>query len=173
MQIIDNFLTTQEHLSILNTLIDVKFDWHFNKNVVYHDRTNSSLNDFQFTHVFYRDNNPTSHYYPILSPILKRLKCDVLVRAKANLRTPTSTIEESDMHIDIAYPTILNKPEVMNAMKTAIYYLNTNDGYTVFENGEKINSVENRIVIFPTQLQHAGSTHTNSKYRIVINFNFF
>jgi len=173
MKIIDNFLTKQDHINILSLLTDVKFNWHFNKNVVYHDKPSLSLNDFQFTHVFYRDNNPTSQYYPILSPILSRLKCDVLVRAKANLRTPTLTIEESDMHTDIAFPSILEKQEVMSAMKTAIYYVNTNDGYTIFKNGDKVNSVENRAVIFPTNLQHAGSTHTNSKYRIVINFNFF
>ena len=55
---------------------------------------------------------------------------------------------------------------------TAILYLNDNDGKTIFENEEKVNSVKNRMIIFPSNLKHAGTTHTNTKHRMVINFNF-
>ena len=32
--------------------------------------------------------------------------------------------------------------------KTALFYLNTNDGYTKFESGEIVETVANRLVIF-------------------------
>ena len=68
------------------------------------------------------------------------------------------------MHIDFGDVT---------GYKTAIYYVNSNDGYTKFETGEIVESVGNRLVIFDGRIKHCGSTHTNQKYRIVINFNYF
>jgi hypothetical protein len=57
--------------------------------------------------------------------------------------------------------------------KTAIFYLNTNDGYTIFEkDGEKIDSLENRMLIFDSSERHSGTNCTDQKYRAVINFNF-
>ena len=56
--------------------------------------------------------------------------------------------------------------------KTAIFYINTNDGYTVFEDGTKINSVANRICIFPHWMKHSGTTCTNTNRRIALNLNF-
>ena len=55
---------------------------------------------------------------------------------------------------------------------TAIYYVNTNNGYTYFEDGQKVESVENRLVIMPSNLPHAGATCTDELRRVVINFNY-
>ena len=55
---------------------------------------------------------------------------------------------------------------------TAILYINTNDGYTVFEDGTKIDSVANRICIFPYYLKHSGTTCTNANRRIALNINY-
>ena len=35
-----------------------------------------------------------------------------------------------------------------------------------------IDSVKNRMIIFPTSKRHAGTTHTDTMYRCVINFNW-
>ena len=58
-------------------------------------------------------------------------------------------------------------------MKTGIFYLNTTNGPTIFEKTETIKSIENRMIIFPTKMLHAGSTHTDTEVRGVINFNWF
>ena len=55
---------------------------------------------------------------------------------------------------------------------TAIFYLNSNNGYTVFKDGEKVESVANRIVKFPTLKEHSGVSCSDSKRRAVINFNY-
>ena len=62
--------------------------------------------------------------------------------------------------------------DTSNVCKTAIFYINTNDGWTEFENGDKVESVENRIVIFDSQTKHTGTTCTNAKVRVLINLNY-
>ena len=51
--------------------------------------------------------------------------------------------------------------------------MNTCDGYTSFENGGIVESVENRIVIFDSNKRHTGTSLTNDSRRIVININYF
>ena len=51
----------------------------------------------------------------------------------------------------------------------AIFYINPNNGYTQFETGEKVESVENRLVTFDNKIEHFGTTSTNSQTRIVLN----
>ena len=55
--------------------------------------------------------------------------------------------------------------------KNAIYYVNTNDGYTMIEN-KKVKSVGNRIVFFDNNLEHYGTNCTDEKTRIILNFNY-
>ena len=51
--------------------------------------------------------------------------------------------------------------------------MNTNNGYTIFEeSGQKIESVENRLVTFPSHLKHAAIESTDLP-RIVMNFNYY
>ena len=56
---------------------------------------------------------------------------------------------------------------------TSIFYVNTNDGYTLFEDGTKVESVANRMLSFPANMRHTGTTCTDQQIRIVINFNYF
>ena len=57
--------------------------------------------------------------------------------------------------------------------KTGIFYINTNNGKTIFESGEQVDSVENRMIIFPGSLMHTGTTHTDTNIRCLINFNWY
>ena len=54
---------------------------------------------------------------------------------------------------------------------TVVYYLNTCDGYTHFKDGTRVETIENRAVIFNSQVPHGGSTCTNADNRIVLNIN--
>ena len=51
--------------------------------------------------------------------------------------------------------------------------MNSNDGYTLFEDGTKVESVANRLVRFPASIKHTGTTCTNANRRVLINFNWF
>ena len=61
----------------------------------------------------------------------------------------------------------------LDNQKTGIFYVNTNNGKTVFEDGEQITSIANRLIVFPACKIHAGTTHTDVNYRCVINLNWF
>jgi len=74
----------------------------------------------------------------------------------------TSKIVEHSFHIDVPFK-----------CTTGILYLNSNDGYTSFEDGTKVESVENRFVTFDSGIKHSGTTCTNQKVRLVLNINYF
>ena len=71
------------------------------------------------------------------------------------------------MHVDLEESDGSTTPhEVM------ILYINTNDGYTVFEDGTKVESVANRALFFNGKFKHAGTTCTDQPIRVVLNFNY-
>jgi hypothetical protein len=93
---------------------------------------------------------------------LKKLSVKSLLRVKANLLHKTEKTIEHGFHRDFPYEN-----------NTAIFYLNTNNGYTKFKNKKIIKSEKNKLVDFNSSLEHTGSTCTDEDYRIVINFNYF
>ena len=54
----------------------------------------------------------------------------------------------------------------------AVYYINTNDGATVFPDNQFVESKENRIVIFSNEVEHGVKRHSFGDNRIVININW-
>ena len=84
------------------------------------------------------------------------------MRVKANLNPRAENIDLGKFHRDVKYD-----------CHTAIYYVNTNNGYTEFENGDRVESVENRMVIFKSDTMHTGKSCTDENVRVLINFNYF
>ena len=66
------------------------------------------------------------------------------------------------MHVDYPFP-----------HRNAVFSINTCDGYTKLEDGTKVESVANRMVTFPGNIEHRGTSCTDKKIRVVINFNYF
>ena len=97
--------------------------------------------------------------YPLIQKI-PRLSS--LVRIKANLNPRNSKVFTHGFHIDMTFK-----------CTTGIYYINTNNGYTEFEDGTKIESIRNRFISFPSDMKHTGSTCSDKKMRLLINFNYF
>lgn len=119
--------------------------------------------NIQFVHNFYDDNKPFSDYFSVLHPLFDKIKIKSLVRVKANLQPRTHQRITYGMHTD----------NDLNC-NTAIYYINTNNGETLFENKQTVTSEENKIVVFPSHFKHAATTNTcDKKYRIVLNLNYF
>ena len=63
--------------------------------------------------------------------------------------------------------------ERLKQWTTAIFYVNTNNGYTKFEDETIVESVANRVVTFPANMKHTGTSCTDEKTRVIINFNYF
>jgi len=152
-EIIDDFLNHNQFDMIRRLVMGTSFPWFFGSVT-----TGSKFH--QNTHCFYQYDQPT-HLYSNILCLREKLNVQSLVRVKANLNPRTETIEEHDYHID--FPN----------MKTAVFYLNTCDGYTKFKNGKKVNSVANRVVIFDSNLEHCGTSCTDAPARVVINLNYF
>ena len=93
----------------------------------------------------------------------KAISDNNVIRAKLNLTHRTHKTIETKPHTDVS-KIDLNEPS-----ETAILYMNTNNGYTQIVGGEKIESVQNRLLVFPTNTSHFGATNTDIDYRIVLN----
>lgn len=162
IQIFDNYLPDNYFYHLQGILLqrDPNFSWHFNDNVV-----DGNDKDFQFVHMFYDQYVPQSPYFKDLSMLLQILNPVSLIRIKANLLPRCQEHIEHGMHVDVSNSNCSD-------LRTAILYVNTNNGYTLFEDGTRVNSVANRMVFFPTQMHHTGTTCTDEKIRVVINFNY-
>ena len=157
-KVIDNYLDVDQHFILKTIMESNEFPWFYiNKKV----STDEGLFKSQFSHHFYDHNKINSEYFNHLKPILDKLKPLSLVRIKANLNPPTEKIVESAYHKDQNFK-----------CKTAIYYVNNNNGYTLIGK-EKILSKENRIVLFTSDVKHLGTNSTDCNNRMVINFNYF
>ena len=160
MKIIENFLAEHDLEDLKTIVLGSMFPWYLNDGV-----TTIGDGHIQFTHLMYRDNAFTSSFtMNELELFREKLGFTKILRAKFNLLQRTEQIIEHGLHTDLENPG--------KKVKTAILYLNSNDGYTRFETGEKIASVENTLVLFDGSLKHCGTTCTNKKYRAVFNLNF-
>ena len=155
--VIENFLE-KETLEKIKLEIN-KMHWYYlDFTAEKNDRSN-----FHFYHMIYENDQVESQRYfnTILMPILGRLNFNYLHRAKLNLYT------KQDKQIKTGYHTDENIEHTV-----ALISLNTNNGYTEFENKKKIKSTENTLVIFPGNLKHRSVNQTDTNTRINININF-
>ena len=51
--------------------------------------------------------------------------------------------------------------------------INTNNGFTILEDGEKIETKENRMLLFDASKKHKSTTCTDNIYKCNIIFNYF
>ena len=164
MKIQDNFLPQEQYETIRDTMMAADFPWFYNSSVLYGTDHDNDISDRgQLMHCFYTENekHEVSHHFPLLTSLLDKLKVNTIFRIKANLQLRTESIEKTGWHVDGYAP-----------CTTSIYYINSNDGVTELEDGTLIDSVANRMVSFNGRTKHRGSTHTNTKTRVLINLNY-
>jgi len=157
IEIIDNFLPEEEFKSIQSFMMGGEFRWFYAQGIV-----NNDDSKFHMTHMFYQPEvGSNSEHINIWNSFMNKVEAKKCMRIKANLIFKTPTPELTLFHID--YENI----------KTAIFYINTNNGYTEFEKGVRVSSIANRVCIFDSNLKHRGVTHTEGDHqRIVVNFNY-
>jgi hypothetical protein len=115
-----------------------------------------------FTHKFFSEDTQRSGYFnKIIMPLLGKLDFNYLIRAKLNFYTRKNKFVYTEMHVDF------NSPH-----KVALYSLNTNNGFTYFEDTrEKIPSIENQLCLFDGLRKHCSVSQTDTKVRANININ--
>lgn len=198
MKIYDNFLSENDWKTLQHTFTTTRFPWVFGIKTANYDsgpnkgRIPSTYDliegnveiDFentQLTHIFYKGLSGSgihvSDQWRLVTPILDKFTILGMNRIKANLQICRPNHVVSDYHYDSAYfdqekQMYVPDPEIT----TMIYYINTNNGYTEFEDGTKVASVENRLLLFPNanpKGRHRGISQTDAHYRSVINFNLY
>jgi hypothetical protein len=155
-EIIDNFLPTEEFIKIKNLMLGSDFPWYYN-NGVSHEQ-----DSFYFTHKFFDNHCIASGQFDLLYPVFKKLNLKFLMRVKGNFYPKTLEIKEHGKHVDYKF-----------SHNGFILYINTNNGFTRLKDGSKIESYENRGLLFDASIEHNSSTCTDQNGRININFNYF
>ena len=170
----DNFLTEQDFGTIRDTITAGEFQWSFSQ---YVDSSNEEPTPGQFVHTVYFGSVPCSQFYNSLVPIIEhKLRISALYRIKLNLQPRLPEPFKYSFHSDLSHDF---EKDVASHWTTAIFYINTNNGYTEFQDGRiementKVKSVANRLVTFPTNMNHTGTSCTDEKIRLVINFDYY
>ena len=160
--ITDTFIHPDDFQKLQMMMLGDEIPWYYMDNI----DTLDDNDKFQFTHAFYDQEMGgwLSEYN--LNLICQELKAKDIYRIKANLVPRTSEIEVGRFHTDIPHE------KLEGEWTTGILYMNTNNGYTEFENGTIVKTEANRFVCFPATMKHRGTSCTDKKARVVINFNF-
>lgn len=160
-KIIDNFLEHQDFLEIKNIFEAENVPWYHSRIVI--DTTDDN---FQFVHNLYSNHQFLHSGINYLTKIINKIQPVSIFRIKVNLRPRTDIIREDYFHLDRLDLVEDNIPYTIG-----IFYLNTNNGCTILENGIRIKSVENRMLLMSGDTKHSGTSATDCN-KMVINFNF-
>jgi hypothetical protein len=159
MLIVDDYLDI-DYFNKLSALFNSnEFPWYYQNNITIKD----DIGDGAFVHTFYRDDSSNSSFLPALHQLFNKLAIKKILRAKVNLYPRTDNIVIHQRHIDL--------PDFHNPYKTALLYINTNNGKTIFDD-QSVDSVENRIAIFDQFMYHRSTTCTDKKIRMTLNVNY-
>ena len=155
MNIYKNFIDKDHCNKINNVMLGIDFPWFYAKH-------QTTFKDSSFMgHCFYKDNKINSSFYYLVEPIINKLNPTKIIniRCALCLKRPMT----SEWHSDFTNATSKDK--------VAVYYVNTNNGYTIFKN-KKIKSEKNKIVIFDGNMKHKVKYQTDKDTRTVINCNY-
>ena len=161
MKVIDNFLSIPDFDKLTEFILGRDFQWYL-RPVIANNKT--GLDQFQFVCPFFDISKPSQNNWSnFLQPLLLKLNAKYIFRIKANCRPRTTQGVLSDFHTDMS----LNQ-------QTAIFYLNTNNGYTKFKDNslQDVPSAANRLLTFYGALEHCGCSCTDENTRVVLNINY-
>ena len=117
-------------------------------------------------HTSYLNNVPISRTFDECDVFLKTFQIHTLhsIYFKCFLRTDDIQEYDWDSLVD---------DEHAKDMYTTLFFVNSNDGYSLFEQNHGVKSVANQAATFPSSLKFKDSTCTNRKARIVMYMNYF
>ena len=164
-EVIDNFLEPEDFKILTDDILSTNsgfsvFPWYAQQGVTVTDGRNND--HWNLIHSFYQNYEIQSGFFKHLSDVIDKLQIKSLIRIKANLYPKTDKIIEHDFHADFDF-----------SHKSGLYSLNTNNGCTIMEDGERIESVANRMIIFDASKLHKSTTCTDENFRANIVFNYF
>lgn len=165
-QIIDDWINPLLFELLVKTINSSDFAWY--KSTKVDEVLKSPVKGFsykkfnqQFCHSFYDYKvGINSTFYEQVLTIAELLNFKTLLRMKANVGLNRNKALVGGWHRD--------HDDTYNSCN-AILYLNTNNGFTLLEDGTKVLSKANRVVIFDNKLLHTDITQTDTDERTVLN----
>ena len=191
LQVIENYLDKKLDEKIQGLFLANDFAWYYvSPTATYFDEDGQDTgvpkdDNFMFVHCFLQEFGGegstevpevpqtviSPHMDEYMKPVLFQMQQTFafpnpigVLRIKANMYTRTGKSEAIGVHTDFPGLTI------PDTYVTMVYHVNGNNGTTVV--GDRvIPSKANQLVAFDGTCEHYGTTQTDEKVRIVINFN--
>ena len=173
ISVVDNWLQVSDFLVIKDLFHSPDTSWFRVPGIADNTQTMEFLNpldNYMFAHLVYNDMVPMSDAFQRLKAILepalrKHLGHDFrqILRIKANLYPRTSEVQMHPWHTDSS--------DVLG-LRGCLLSLNTCDGYTGFEDGTEVDSVENRAIFFDSTERHHSTSCSNASFRLNMNINY-
>ena len=160
IQTFKNIYLEKNLFDFKNFIITSKFPWYFSPH-----QTMTAKDTGFFGHNFYANHSFCSPHIDLIAPLLEFINPTSILNIRLNFLINRKDSYCSSFHTD-SYNNQLNHT-------TAIFYVNTNNGYTEFEDGTKILSEENKLITFPAHKKHRACSQTDKPYRVVVNLNYF
>lgn len=165
IEIYDNFLEPEIFYNIQrNICYNDIFPWFLSTGVSNAIEGNEkSLDGNYFYNLIYYQYRPYSDYFNLIYPLIEKINPFSINRIKANFYPTTKEVVEHGWHSDY-----------LHSHKGCVFYLNTNNGKTIFQNNKIIDSIENRIVFFDPSVTHKSTTCSDDcvgRYNINFNYN--
>ena len=197
MKIFENLIPKTFQDRIEEAYSNNDFPWYLMEKVSYVEdgfyfKNPKITNPLAFAHAVYGENQQKSNLFHVVYPILHfleqkegfEIKQLIRIRSRLTLQIPNHGHENFNTpHVDMYSP---------DKFKTLVYYVNDSDGDTIlfkekFEFYEgapvvkdeditiehRISPKKGRAVLFDGHQFHAGNCPIDSKYRMVLNFDFF
>jgi len=169
-KILDNFLDQDSFLEVKKFIMSPRCQWRFVDFIAHKDKRDNDKDGY-FVHSFTdRDPNTLKERFqespnlPILSNLMNKIKENIsyqdILRIRSSLYPRRASQNPDPMHLDYTFN-----------HNVCIYYVNTNNGYTMFENGKKVSSLENRLLVFNGLEKHCSVVQTDTAARFIININ--
>ena len=162
MQVTEDFLQQEYYEHLYNIITDTQFPWMYQKRVANHsENPEDNLNHYYFVHSLFYEYKIESPLYDEFLYLFKSLNVHFLHRARVLMFVNQGEQYIHDTHID-------HKEHC----KTALIYMNSNNGFTQFEDGERVESIENRLLVFDGSIPHSSSTATDTKERLLLSVTY-
>ena len=94
----DDYCSEEVFEDLKKIFVDSFFPWYYHKNKT----TNPDDGLYQFVHVFYEINAPTSNWFPNVAKVLES-KNPIYVRIKANLQPKSGCMRRSPLVVRIKF----------------------------------------------------------------------
>tara|TARA_B100001248_G_scaffold4838_1_gene3487 strand:+ start:1800 stop:2339 length:540 start_codon:yes stop_codon:yes gene_type:complete len=172
LRVKDNFLNDRDFWYLKDLFLNEQTIynpvWSISDQDEYKDK--DEYDNWFMTHLIYGDCRIYSSSFEevqkrLITPLknLEETQFGFLTRIKINMYPHTHEVKEHMLHKDATH---------CNRLRGAIYCLNTCDGYTGFADGTKVESIENRLILFNSLEDHHSTSTSNAQVRLNININY-